>query len=230
MQKHRLWITGWPRTVGEGALVAKLASFGRVVGDVMITRKPSAGISGEENVFAHLTLESDTEGLAKCLRALNRSTWCSSVLRVERAKEHYTERFRREGCEAAGMAKTETEDGLACELVRADHRKTIKQMRISNPALPRAKRRRESILVHLDSGPSAAHSRYDDHGKICLPASDAAWSMAYETLMSHETKINSAGTGPQNCGSGANLESTTNQDLLDHGYVRDVCRASLSHF
>jgi hypothetical protein len=203
MQQHRLWITGWPQSLGESALTAKLSSFGRVVGDVSVTRKLTA--EGETNIFAHLTLEAGEDALRKCLRALNRSTWFSSVLRVERANEHYTERLRREACSTddddTRMPAPRAEGDAAWGLV----------------ALPRAKRRRGTVLVRLGVEPSTAHARFDEHGKLGSPGQAHVWSIARAAPAEHKQSTISR------CDSAGQEQSGQGREIVvDHGYVRDV--------
>jgi hypothetical protein len=202
MQQHRLWITGWPQSLGESALTAKLSSFGRVVGDVSVTRKLTA--EGETNIFAHLTLEAGEDALRKCLRALNRSTWFSSVLRVERANEHYTERLRREACSTddddTRMPAPRAEGDAAWGLVGLEQHESISQLRVSNPALPRAKRRRGTVL-----------------GKLGSPGQAHVWSIARAAPAEHKQSTISR------CDSAGQEQSGQGREIVvDHGYVRDV--------
>jgi hypothetical protein len=219
MQQHRLWITGWPQSLGESALTAKLSSFGRVVGDVSVTRKLTA--EGETNIFAHLTLEAGEDALRKCLRALNRSTWFSSVLRVERANEHYTERLRREACSTddddTRMPAPRAEGDAAWGLVGLEQHESISQLRVSNPALPRAKRRRGTVLVRLGVEPSTAHARFDEHGKLGSPGQAHVWSIARAAPAEHKQSTISR------CDSAGQEQSGQGREIVvDHGYVRDV--------
>jgi hypothetical protein len=163
-EKFRLFVTGWPASVGSDAMVNKLRSFGRVHDDVVVSRrKPlGGGSSSDGEPFAHLTLETDYNKMTKCMKALNGSMWLDRKLRIERANEHYPDRIKRETQEAAvpeADLVAESAGGLAA------YQAPITRLRISDPHLPRRRRKRSQIIVELDRSNVPNKIRFNDAGE-----------------------------------------------------------------
>ena len=163
-EKFRLFVTGWPPSVGSDAMVNKLRSFGRVHDDVVVShRKPlGGGNRGNGEPFAHLTLETDHNRMTKCMKALNGSMWMDHKLRIELANEHYTDRIEREAREAAipgANLVAKSAGGLA------SFQAPITRLRIADPHLPRRRRKRSQIIVELDTSNLRNKIRFNDAGE-----------------------------------------------------------------
>ena len=164
LEQFRLFVTGWPPSLGADAVVDKLRSFGRVEGEAVVSnRKPlgGGGATFEGAPFAHVTLETDHNKMTKCIKALNGSMWMDSKLVVTWAKEHYTERIIREAWEAANpeeaQANYEEEWGI-------EKPKPITRLRIADPSLPRRRRKRSQVIVDLAASNRPGKIRFDDAG------------------------------------------------------------------
>lgn len=82
---HRLFVGNLTPNISEDAITRMLSRYGRVES---AERHPR---------FAHVSVvPSDDRAVERCIGALNRSKWCGTELRVERAKEHYMKRLQRE--------------------------------------------------------------------------------------------------------------------------------------
>ena len=160
-EKFRLFVTGWPPSVGSDAMVNKLRSFGRVLDDVVVSRrKPlGGGDSSDGEPFAHLTLETDHNKMTKCMKALNGSMWMDRKLRIERANEHYTDRIKRETQEAGMPIVAKSAGGLAA------YQAPITRLRIADPHLPRRRRKRSQVIVELDTSNVPNKIRFNDAGE-----------------------------------------------------------------
>ena len=165
-EKFRLFITGWPPSVGADAMVNKLRSFGRVVDDVVVTKPKPLGGGGKSTgaPFAHVTLETDLNKMTKCMKALHGSMWMDSKLRIEWANEHFKARIEREAWEAANPEEAsaiaaEYDGGLS------SYQAPITRLRITDPDLPRRRRKRSQIIVELDGSSQPSKIRFDDAGE-----------------------------------------------------------------
>lgn len=162
LEKFRLFVTGWPSSVGSDAMVNKLCSFGRVHDDVVVSRRKAlgGGGSGSGEPFVHVTLETDQNKMTKCMKALNGSMWMDRKLRVEYANEHYKSRIERECQEAANpdAFATEPPGGLA------SFQAPITRLRIADPDLPRRRRKRSQVVVELNSSNLPNKIRFNSVG------------------------------------------------------------------
>ncbi len=106
----RLFIGNLVKNISDDALIASLSKFGTV----------SRFTRNQDRNFAHLDLVSEDEkSLEKCISVLNQTRWMGTVLRVETAKEHYTDRLKREWSEELDVLPTSSG---TLEPVRLDNR------------------------------------------------------------------------------------------------------------
>ena len=175
------------------------------------------------DVFAHLTLEAPEDSVARCIKALNRSAWFSSILRVERANEHYLQRAARE----AGGG-----DGTVADVWEHDDvthgTPPISQLRVSDTSLPRGKRWKNRILVSLEQSPSSSHSHFDNDGVLVSNHSNGSlWSKLNDVGRRNSEAVGGPSAAlhaaSASIGLGTNgSEAEGNSKGYNHGYRRGV--------
>ena len=187
-------------------------------------RAECAAHSWSADAFAHLTLEASQDSLDRCFKALNRSTWFSNVLRVERANEHYMERLSRE---SGGPDSTSADDWWGHDGSPPD-KPPISQLRLSDTSLPRGKRRKNRILVSLGPNPSSSHSHFDEDGAL-VPntGGEDVWSKEALGGRKKPPTVPGPDTVPHAAPTRTAPSDATDSDAaetvaVDHGYTRGV--------
>ena len=103
-----LFCSGFPAGVAPAMVLGKFESFGTVLGS-SVTLGPSLGGGSEgepapRRRFVHVRLRAAEADVEACLKSLNGAAWAGGRLRVEQAREHYTDRMARERAERAALA------------------------------------------------------------------------------------------------------------------------------
>lgn len=128
---NRLFFGGLSDSITDNALVSLLKPFGEVT-------KMDRHLPG----FAHLTLQTESNNIDRCLRTLNRTRWRGTTIRVERAREHFLNRLRQERTgENASLsnekdepsARDENQKDNSASPVRAPFRFSWKGRRVEFP-------------------------------------------------------------------------------------------------
>ncbi|CAM6032563.1 unnamed protein product [Sphagnum compactum] len=114
--KLRLFVGGLGPSVSISDLEQRFAPLGSVHRIEMIPSKAgvdSAAVAGAHRGFAYVEFEASSQAsLRKLFSAYNGCKWKGGSLRVEKAKEHYMDRLRREWA-AAQAKETSNEDYLS---------------------------------------------------------------------------------------------------------------------
>ncbi|XP_068940529.1 nucleolar protein 8 [Petaurus breviceps papuanus] len=107
--ERRLFVGGLGPSVTKDDLRAQLGRFGDVSSVELVSRMNELGIP--EKTFAYVNITLSEDALQRCLRALDRSTWRGSQLRVQPARESFLHRLAQERLEARAEREPRAPDG-----------------------------------------------------------------------------------------------------------------------
>lgn len=166
---NRLFFGGLCDSITDNALVSLLKPFGEVT-------KMDRHLSG----FAHLTLQTESNNIDRCLRTLNRTRWRGTTIRVERAREHFLHRLQQEQTgENTGhgtdkdepSALDESEEDKSESSVHASFRFSWKGHHVEFPEYdgPSSEEDEPVNNTHINRG--VDKTNYEDRAKTSKPSS-----------------------------------------------------------
>jgi hypothetical protein len=170
IQQTRLFLSGWPTSSTAEAACSRLSAFGKIVGDPVITRRYLGGCENTHALicFAHLTLEADGKDLERCLRVLNGAVWGGSKLKIEKANDNFRARVAREA--ATDAAKQQFKLEVQQHVAAAPATAPITTLRISNPGLRGARKRKSTTVVDVTVAADERRLCFDRNGESVKPS------------------------------------------------------------